>query len=609
MVTAGVYLVCRLSGVFVLSPAAMFTVATIGGLTAVLAATIALVQNDIKRVLAYSTVSQLGYMFIGVGVGAFSAGFFHVLTHAFFKACLFLGSGSVIHAMHARIHDTDASQDMRNMGGLKRFMPITFWTFVAAWAAIVAVPFTSGFFSKDEILFQSYTSFVKSPVESGKLPGEIGQLELFQWPDWGGKFLLTLGVLAAVMTAFYMTRLVIGIFFGEFRGWTIVKRWKPAHGHHDHHHDDHEHGKPLEGPTPHEAPWQMTLPLVVLAGLSVVGGFFNPHALVLLGTHLAPLDHWLEPVFKDATEFVAHIPHHETMIAGLMAPGLGALLIGGGLAYWMYLMQKGEPAKRLAEQFPRLHALVYDKWRVDEFYDETILGAVDTLAEIAAWADRWLVDGLIARLTSFVVAAAGTGLRYVQTGRVQAYAAMMLVGVCGLGWFLIAPHAEAKVKTDHSAGNYSVTAAPGLGYRYRWDADGDGTWDNQSFSDQTNVDFSLEPDKPRTVRLDVVNAFGRTAEKEFSFVRPKPDRSRGPTTTMEVTRGADGQLRAAPTGVRPTGSAQVPSRMDPAAAQRLLRAIEQQRGGQPGQPGQPPGQPGQPAPQQFQRAPQPGGHP
>ncbi len=167
MVTAGIYLVCRMSFVFVLSPFAMFVVAMVGAVTAVFAATIAFAQRDIKKVLAYSTVSQLGYMFLGVGVGAFTAGFFHVVTHAFFKACLFLGAGSVIHAMHARIHDSSASQDMDNMGGLRKYMPITFWTFAASWAAIVGFPFTSGFFSKDEILFQSFTMSVTSPVAGG----------------------------------------------------------------------------------------------------------------------------------------------------------------------------------------------------------------------------------------------------------------------------------------------------------------------------------------------------------------------------------------------------------------------------------------------------------
>ena len=210
MVTAGVYLLCRLSFVFVLCPAAMAVVAITGALTALFAATIALVQNDIKKVLAYSTVSQLGFMFLGVGVGAFTAGFFHVFTHAFFKACLFLGAGSVIHAMHARIHDTDASQDMRNMGGLRKYMPLTFWTFSRGLGAIIGLPFTSGFFSKDEILLKAYTSFVKTPIASMS-DGGGGSIEMFVWPTWLGPVLYGIGILTAPMTAFYMSRLYLDV--------------------------------------------------------------------------------------------------------------------------------------------------------------------------------------------------------------------------------------------------------------------------------------------------------------------------------------------------------------------------------------------------------------
>ena len=166
MVTAGVYLICRLSFVFVLSPFTMMVIAIVGAGTALFAATIATTQNDIKKVLAYSTISQLGFMFLGVGVGAFTAGFFHVFTHAFFKACLFLGAGSVIHAMHARIHDDDTAQDIRHMGGLRKWMPLTRWTFAAATAAIIGFPLTSGFFSKDEILYRAY---VNHSVEDARL--------------------------------------------------------------------------------------------------------------------------------------------------------------------------------------------------------------------------------------------------------------------------------------------------------------------------------------------------------------------------------------------------------------------------------------------------------
>ncbi|MDF2693684.1 MAG: NADH-ubiquinone oxidoreductase chain, partial [Labilithrix sp.] len=213
MVTAGIYLMCRLSFVFVLAPAAMIVVAFTGAATALLAATIALVQNDIKKVLAYSTVSQLGFMVLGVGVGAFTAGFFHVFTHAFFKACLFLGAGSVIHAMHARIHDEDRSQDMRNMGGLKKYMPLTYGTFLASTLCIIGFPGTSGFFSKDEILARV---LIETPtgVKLANAPAP------WQWPSWAPWLLWTMGVVAATLTAFYMMRIVFLTFFGEFRGWT-----------------------------------------------------------------------------------------------------------------------------------------------------------------------------------------------------------------------------------------------------------------------------------------------------------------------------------------------------------------------------------------------------
>src|SRR6202035_4191349 len=198
MVTAGVYMVARSNALFVLAPTSMKTVAIVGTLTAIFAATIALVQNDIKKVLAYSTVSQLGFMFMGVGVGAFTAGFFHVFTHAFFKACLFLCAGSVIHAMHARIHDDDKAQDVRNMGGLRKWLPLTHWTFAAATAAIIGVPFTSGFFSKYEILFRAYTDHMASP-EAGQ--GALRHLGSYEPPQWLVPALYATAVAAAALTA------------------------------------------------------------------------------------------------------------------------------------------------------------------------------------------------------------------------------------------------------------------------------------------------------------------------------------------------------------------------------------------------------------------------
>ena len=523
MVTAGVYLLCRLSFVMVLSPAAMATVAFTGALTALFAASIAFAQNDIKKVLAYSTVSQLGYMFLGVGVGAFTAGFFHVITHAFFKACMFLGAGSVIHAMHARIHDTDASQDMRNMGGLRKYMPYTFWTFAASWAAIVGLPGTSGFFSKDEILLKAFTSTVKNPFPGTKMTDGMASADVFFWPTWLGTALYAMGLLTALMTAFYMTRLFIGIFFGEFKGWKIVKGWKEpahAHGHDDHHHHAHDPSVRLEGPTPHESPWQMWVPLAILGVLAAFSGFFNAAPL-----HITPLDTWLEPVFAKASgavELIEGAEHWELPFLGL---AFLAFAGGTGAAYFIYVMQQGKPAQDFVRSMPGLHALVFDKWRIDEIYDEYVIGAVDSLAEFFAWADKWIVDFLITRVTSFLVSVSGTALRFLQTGRVQTYAAVMVVGLAGVGWFLVTPRADAETVANDQAGTYAVTAAQGLGYSYRWDLNNDGKWDNEKFGPRTQASLNLAAKENRTVRLEVKNAFGRTAVRTFSFERPALDLS------------------------------------------------------------------------------------
>jgi NADH-quinone oxidoreductase subunit L len=549
MVTAGVYLLCRLSFVMVLSPAAMCVVAFTGALTALFAASIAFAQNDIKKVLAYSTVSQLGYMFLGVGVGAFTAGFFHVITHAFFKACMFLGAGSVIHAMHARIHDTDSSQDMRNMGGLRKYMPYTFWTFAFSWAAIVGLPGTSGFFSKDEILLKAYTSFVKSPVAGNKLSDGNVSIELFSWPTWMGTALYAMGLITALMTAFYMTRLFIGIFFGEFKGWKIVKHWKEpehAHGHDDHDHGHHHHapGEPLEGPAPHESPWQMWLPLAILGGLALVSGFFNAAPL-----HITPFDHWLEPVFEKASGAVQLIEDAEGKVPLFLAFAFAAFAGGSGIAYWVYVTQKGEPAQKFVQAFPGFHALVFDKWRIDELYEEFVIGAVDSLAEFFAWADKWIVDFLLARVSAALVSFSGTALRYLQTGRVQTYAAVMVVGLGGVGWFFVTPRADAKTHSDDASGAYTVSAAPGLGYSYRWDINNDGKWDTEEFGSQTDVSVSLAVKENRTVKLEVKNAFGRTASRSFSFVRPQPDLS-GATSRLDTPPAGDTAMHRAPGLVR-----------------------------------------------------------
>ncbi|HMJ13894.1 MAG TPA: hypothetical protein VK524_20895, partial [Polyangiaceae bacterium] len=257
----------------------------------------------------------------------------------------------------------------------------------------------------------------------------------------------------------------------------------------------------------------------------------------------------------------------------LLAPGLLAFALGVGAAYWVYMMQGGAPARSLAERMPGLHRLVYDKWRIDELYEETIIGAVDSLAEFSLWFDRWVVDGVVARFTSFVVAATGTVLRVVQTGRVHAYAAVMVLGVGGVGWFLVAPHADAKIEGNASSGVYTLRAAPGLGYAYRWDADGNGRWDSEEFGSQTEAAVELKTGESRVVKLEVRNAFGRTASEEYSVERPKPDASRGqPGTAIRVERGADGRLRGNPQGgpTQPTG-------LPDDAAQRVLRALQQKQ--------------------------------
>ncbi|HEX4347692.1 MAG TPA: NADH-quinone oxidoreductase subunit L [Vicinamibacterales bacterium] len=526
MVTAGVYLVCRMAPVFVLAPAAMFTVAFVGACTALLAATIALVQNDIKKVLAYSTVSQLGYMFMGVGVGAFGAGFFHVMTHAFFKACLFLGAGSVIHAMHARIHDGNASQDLRNMGGLRHHLPLTHWTFLASCLAISGFPLTSGYYSKDEILEKVASSSVLVP-SGGSIMTSLGPITLFSWPSWGPKFLAAAGLIGAVMTAFYMFRLYFLAFWGEFKGWKIVTDWKePAHavagghddhGHAAHGHDAHDHAQgqdaaPLEGPTPHESPWQMTLPLIVLGVLALFGGILFSHAM----------ETWLEPVFASVARSI-----DVGEKAGYVQPlAFAAFLVGFLGAVFVYYMRKGAPAALLAAQFPALHRFLVDKWRVDEFYDEFFIGTVDFIADIFVWVDKWVVDGIIARLTAWVIAVSGHLLRLLQTGKIQTYAAVMMVGTACLGWFFTMPQAHTHVERDDASGHYVVSAAPGLGYGYRWDADNDGKPDTEDFANKTSVELALSVGETKTVKVEVRNAFGRVSTANVVLTRPKAEEPR-----------------------------------------------------------------------------------
>ncbi len=472
MVTAGVYLVCRLHFVFLLSPFVMMVVALVGAFTAFYAATIALVQYDIKKVLAYSTVSQLGFMFLGVGVGAFSAGFFHVFTHAFFKACLFLGAGSVIHSMHARVHDDDKAQDMRNMGGLRKYMTYTYWTFAASTAAIIGVPFLSGFFSKDEIMFRAYVDRLQSPLaERLKHEGNAP----FVPPEWVGTVLFVVAVAAATMTAFYMCRAYFMTFWGDFRGWTIgrpsllAKMDKDDDEHDEHHEED----LTTPGYPPHESPWQMTIPLIILATFAVFAGLLNMGMF-----HVTAIDHWLEPVFEAASK--GSVKEHEgTSPMALLPFGVGAFAVGSYVAYYMYVARKGADEQQYIKAATRFtqamtgvlllaiaallwvvvpwtaggvaryivcggfaaggaYALVsYLYTGLDKLYEETAISLVDALADTSVSFDRWVVDGILAKVTAFVVAAAGTVLRAVQNGVVHLYAAMMVVGVAAIGWFFV----------------------------------------------------------------------------------------------------------------------------------------------------------------------------
>ncbi|MBT1072356.1 NADH-quinone oxidoreductase subunit L [Pelotalea chapellei] len=393
MVTAGVYMIGRMSFVFIKSPETMMVVAVIGAATAIFAATIGTAQNDIKRVLAYSTVSQLGFMFLAMGVGAFTAGIFHLMTHAFFKACLFLGSGSVIHSMHHALHHAhshDDAQDMRNMGGLKSAMPITFITFLVSTIAIAGIPGFSGFFSKDEILWQAFSN----PFH--------GQLNMVLWG---------VGAIAACFTAFYMFRLVFMTFFGECR---ITPK---AKGH------------------LHESPLVITIPLMVLGLLAVVGGYIGLPKLIgdMLGGIPNYFEHWLEPVFAQAHEYstqYAHAGghHSHSLEWGLMGLSVVIALIGITIAFTLYIKNTELPGKFTAT-FPALHRAVYNKWYMDELYDFAIVNPCKALGRFL-WKgfDVVVIDGIVNGVANVVLGFSGI-FRFIQSGLIGNYAWSMAFGV------------------------------------------------------------------------------------------------------------------------------------------------------------------------------------
>jgi len=375
MVTAGIYMIARCSVLFALAPTTMMIVAVIGAATAFFAATIGLVQNDIKKVLAYSTVSQLGYMFLALGVGAFTAGLFHLMTHAFFKALLFLGSGSVIHAMHEE-------QNIQKMGGLKKYMPITSFTFIIGTIAIAGIFPFSGFVSKDEILWKTFSG------------GHIG--------------LWIIGAAGAVLTAFYMTRLTILTFYGE-------KRWG-------------------ENKHPHESPKTMTYSLIVLAILSVFGGAVGWPAALGGGN---AFEHWLEPIFERANDEMHLIaPGHDPMEYVLMVFSVAIALAGMYLAYTMYLKKMELPAK-LSRAWPRSYKTLFRKWYVDEAYEAAVVRPIHTGSEKILWkgVDVGVIDwtvNAIARLFGFISKYA----RMAQTGVAETYVFVFIVGVVAIIGFL-----------------------------------------------------------------------------------------------------------------------------------------------------------------------------
>ncbi|MBI4837774.1 MAG: NADH-quinone oxidoreductase subunit L, partial [Nitrospirae bacterium] len=366
MVTAGVFMVARCNPLFNLSAVAMNTVAIVGGITAIFAASIGLVQNDIKRVIAYSTVSQLGYMFLALGVGAYSAGIFHLYTHAYFKALLFLGSGSVIHALHNE-------QNMQNMGGLKKYMPVTYAVFILATLSITGIPGFAGFFSKDEILWRAYSE------------GDLG------------KFLWILAASAAILTAFYSWRLIYLTFHGKFRG-------------------THEQERHL-----HESPPVITIPLMLLAIGAVGAGWVGIPPLLM--EHGDRVGEFLTPV-------LGH-PHGEGSHAEeLMVMGISILVALGGwfIAHKMYVKNTELPDK-ISSKFQPLYKLLYNKYYVDELYDKTIVQPVLKASDkiILGFFDGKIIEGVVNGIPA-LIGSFRQKLRKVQTGVLSGYGLIMALG-------------------------------------------------------------------------------------------------------------------------------------------------------------------------------------
>ena len=370
MVTAGVYMMVRMSAVYMVAPNAMMVVAVIGALTALMAATIALTQWDIKKILAYSTISQLGYMFLAVGVGAFMPALFHLMTHAFFKALMFLCSGSVIHAL-------DGEQDIRKMGGLRRYMPITYWAFFFGWLAIIGLPPFAGFFSKDEILWYTFASPSGHPI------------------------LWVVGVIASGVTAFYMTRLMSFAFWGDCR---VAKKAQLK-----------------------ESSISMTVPLIILGFLSIVGGLMGiPHVIsaVLPGHPPHFLEGW---TLSSMTH--AKIENPSALLEWLlMGFSVGVASIAAWFAYDTYIKNKSR-AQKMSDAWGRVHTLVSNKYFVDEFYSTRVINPVVHMSKgLWFYIDINFIDKATYLLTDFV-RNCGSGLKAIQNGNLQRYAMFLIIGL------------------------------------------------------------------------------------------------------------------------------------------------------------------------------------
>jgi NAD(P)H-quinone oxidoreductase subunit 5 len=417
MVAAGVFLIARMYPVFENVPAAMNVIAYTGAFTAFLGATIAITQNDIKKGLAYSTISQLGYMVMAMGVGAYSAGLFHLMTHAYFKAMLFLGSGSVIHGMEAVVgHDPVLAQDMRLMGGLRKYMPVTSFTFLIGCLAIAGIPPFAGFWSKDEILG---AAFAANP------------------------FLWFIGWVTAGITAFYMFRMYFSTFEGKFRGndekikvklknaaaalaeksgtLELAPNFGPGamkKGELDSHsHDSHSH-------EPHESPWTMSLPLVVLAIPSMLIGLVGTPYANYFEQFIFPPSETLAEVMEKAAEFD---PHEFYIMAG---SSVAVSVIGITLAVLMYLARKIDPSA-IAKNIQPLYDLSLNKWYFDDIYHRVFVLGLRRVARQVMEVDFRVVDGAV-NLTGFFTLVSGEGLKYLESGRVQFYALIVFGAVLGL---------------------------------------------------------------------------------------------------------------------------------------------------------------------------------